>query len=48
MITDAYTWQALPDRGQHVLGCVYRQLTEARKLHRHDELAMDDALKGTG
>jgi hypothetical protein len=40
MITDAHTWQALPDRGQHVLRCVYRQLTEARKLSRHDDLAV--------
>jgi hypothetical protein len=40
MITDADTWHALPDRGQHVLRCVYQQLTEARKLLRHDELAI--------
>jgi hypothetical protein len=40
MITDAHTWHALPDRGQHVLRCLYQQLTEARKLLRHDELAI--------
>ncbi len=40
MITGAHTWQALPDRGQHVLACVYQQLTVARKLRRDDELAI--------
>ncbi len=40
MITEAHTWQALPNAGQHVLGCLYRQLTEARKLRRHDDLAI--------
>jgi AAA lid domain len=40
IITDAHTWQALPDRGRHVLRCVYQQLTEARKLRRDEELAV--------
>lgn len=40
MITDAHTWHDLPDHGQHVLRCLYQELTEARKLHRNDELAI--------
>ncbi len=40
MITDAHSWRDLPDHGQHVLRCMYQQLTEARKLHRNDELAI--------
>jgi hypothetical protein len=40
MITDAHTWHDLPDCGQHVLRCLYQKLTEARQVHRHDELAI--------
>ena len=40
MITDAHTWQALPDRGQHVLRCLYRQLTAARNHSCADDLAV--------
>ena len=27
MITDAHAWSGLPDRGQHVLRCLYKELT---------------------
>ena len=40
MITDAHTWRALPDRGQHVLRCLYRKLTQARGSTATDELAI--------
>jgi hypothetical protein len=40
MISDAHTWRALPDGGQHVLRCLYDTLTEARQAHRTDELAI--------
>ena len=40
MITDAHSWHALPDRGQHVLRCLYQQLTEARNHYTNDELAV--------
>ena len=40
MITDAHSWHALPDRGQHVLRCLYQQLTEARNQYSNDELAI--------
>ena len=40
MISDAHTWRALPDGGQHVLRCLYEILTEARQVHRTDELAI--------
>jgi stage V sporulation protein K len=40
MVTAAHTWHDLPDRGQHVLRCLYQKLTEARRLHRTDELAI--------
>jgi hypothetical protein len=26
MISDAHTWTRLPDRGRHVLRCLYQQL----------------------
>jgi hypothetical protein len=39
MITDAHTWHDLPDRGQHVLRCIYSKLTDARQL-RDDNLAI--------
>jgi AAA lid domain len=39
MITDAHAWHDLPDRGQHLLRCLYQLLTEARKYHG-DELAV--------
>ena len=38
MITGADAWHDLPDRGQHLLRCLYQLLTEARKYHG-DELA---------
>ena len=28
MIPDAHAWRGLPDRGQHLLRCLYQQLTE--------------------
>lgn len=40
MITEAHSWHALPDRGQHVLRCLYQQLTEARNQYSNDELAI--------
>jgi AAA lid domain len=39
MITGVHTWHDLPDRGQHLLRCLYQILTEARKFHG-DELAV--------
>jgi hypothetical protein len=39
MITGAHAWHDLPDRGQHLLRCLYQHLTEARKYHG-DELAI--------
>jgi hypothetical protein len=39
MITGAHAWHDLPDRGQHLLRCLYQLLTEARKFHG-DELAI--------
>jgi hypothetical protein len=39
MITGAHAWHDLPDRGQHLLRCLYQILTEARKYHG-DELAV--------
>jgi len=40
MITDAHTWYTLPDRGQHVLRCLYQRLTESRQAGHLDDLAM--------
>ena len=39
LITGAHAWHDLPDRGQHLLRCLYQLLTEARKFHG-DELAV--------
>jgi hypothetical protein len=39
MITGAHAWRELPDRGQHVLRCLYQELTGSRD-HRRDELAV--------
>jgi hypothetical protein len=39
MIAGAHAWQDLPDRGRHLLRCLYQVLTEARKFHG-DELAV--------
>jgi len=39
MVTCAHAWHDLPDRGQHLLRCLYQILTEARKFHG-DELAI--------
>jgi hypothetical protein len=36
MINDAHAWYGLPDRGQHVLGELYKKLTEYRKEMRDD------------
>ena len=35
LITGAHTWHDLPDRGQHLLSCLYQQMTAA---HRDYEL----------
>jgi hypothetical protein len=39
MITDAHAWVRLPDRGQHILRCLYQQLTRSRD-HQNGELAV--------
>ena len=39
MISDAHAWHRLPDRGQHVLRCLYRELTRSRDHHK-GELAV--------
>jgi hypothetical protein len=39
LITNVHAWRELPDRGQHVLRCLYRELTESRD-HWRDELAV--------
>jgi hypothetical protein len=31
MITGAHTWHDLPDRGQHLLSCLYQQMTAAHR-----------------
>ena len=31
LITGAHTWHDLPDRGQHLLGCLYQQMTAAHR-----------------
>jgi ATP-dependent exoDNAse (exonuclease V) alpha subunit len=33
LITGAHTWQDLPDRGQHLLSCLYQQMTAAHRDH---------------
>jgi ATP-dependent exoDNAse (exonuclease V) alpha subunit len=42
LITGAHTWHALPDRGQHLLSCLYQQMTAAHRDHEGhpDELAI--------
>ena len=35
LITGAHTWHDLPDRGQHLLGCLYQQMTAAHRDHEH-------------
>jgi ATP-dependent exoDNAse (exonuclease V) alpha subunit len=42
LITGAHTWHDLPDRGQHLLSCLYQQMTAAHRDHEHhpDELAI--------
>ena len=42
LITGAHTWHDLPDRGQHLLGCLYQQMTAAHRDHegRPGELAI--------
>jgi hypothetical protein len=31
LITGAHTWHDMPDRGQHLLGCLYQQMTAAHR-----------------
>jgi hypothetical protein len=33
LIADAHTWHALPDRGKHLLSCLYQQMTAAHRDH---------------
>jgi len=33
LITGAHTWHDLPDRSQHLLGCLYQQMTAAHWDH---------------
>ena len=42
LITDAHIWHTLPDRGQHLLGCLYQQMTAAQRDYegRPGELAI--------
>lgn len=40
MITDAHIWHDLPDRGQHVLRCLYQKLTDAREIPPRDQLVI--------
>jgi SpoVK/Ycf46/Vps4 family AAA+-type ATPase len=35
MINDAQAWYGLPDRGRHLLRCLYKELTDSRD-HSHD------------
>ena len=39
MINDAHAWHGLPDRGQHLLRCLYKELTDSRD-HSHGQLAV--------
>ena len=39
MINDAHAWYGLPDRGRHVLGCLYQELTFSRD-HAAGQLAV--------
>ena len=39
MINDAHAWHSLPDRGRHLLRCLYRELTDARD-HSDGQLAV--------
>ena len=36
MVNDAHAWRRLPDRGQHVLRFLYRELTASRSPVGHD------------
>ena len=40
LITGAHTWHALPDRGQHLLSCLYQQMTISHKDRLSDQLAL--------
>ena len=42
LITGTHAWHALPDRGQHLLSCLYQQMTAAHRDHEGhpDELAI--------
>ena len=33
LVTGAHIWHDLPDRGQHLLGCLYQQMTAAHRDH---------------
>src|SRR5207244_4094670 len=35
LITGAHTWHDLPDHGQHLLGCLYQQMTAAHRDHEN-------------
>jgi len=39
MINDAHTWHRLPDRGRHLLHCLYKELTDSRD-HSAGQLAV--------
>ena len=39
MINDAHTWYRLPDRGRHLLRCLYQELTDSRD-HSAGQLAV--------
>jgi AAA lid domain/ATPase family associated with various cellular activities (AAA) len=39
MINDAHAWHDLPDHGQHLLRCLYKELTDSRD-HSHGQLAV--------
>lgn len=39
MISDAHTWYRLPDRGRHLLRCLYKELTDSRD-HSGGQLAV--------
>ena len=39
MINDAHAWYRLPDRGRHLLRCLYRELSDSRD-HSGGQLAV--------
>ena len=40
MINDAHTWYGLPDRGRHLLRCLYQELTDSREINSGGQLAV--------